>query len=299
MFVTEYFKIPKGHQNIDFVDININGDTPLFIDPCLIEVGDDAFCENAFETMQDYFDCLYKLYREHKSTADKLKMFSHAHEINDTKMGYGSGNNGKAKTAEGMLEALSDLQKLVDAGIPISKAIDIPIFMKDFAEDCMSDMITNIIYDKLNKFTIEQCEKYGVEPQRVGKKNYFWDKETHDWCEYKCEGLIIDGKQILLIPKGIVRKRYYYDVEQYFQSVILEKMQKEQTVLTDDGKEDKPSKKQIKKELLRSYSDILDISTNETMSTPDLLDVHHNRLELAYKERGMSDEALDQLLYTI
>lgn len=297
MHISEPFQLPKGHGGFNFVDVKVNSDTELFIDPCLIEVGISTFCIEANATMQDYFDHFYGLYRNSKSLSEKIELFKYAHEINATKLGYGSGNNGKAKTAGGMVETFKPLQALIDSNIPLSKAIDLPIFIRDFAEDCMSDMLTNILFSVLSQYTIEQCQKYAVPLSEIPRRYHFWDRKTHSWKLYEGLGLLINGSPILLVPKQIVRHCFYYNADQYFRSIILERKQEEQTTYSSDGKESKPTKKYLRKTLLKSHSDILEISESETLSDPKLLDTHHQRLISAYSSREMSDNELDSLVY--
>lgn len=56
MYVTTYLSIPKGHEDIDFVDITTDADTELFIDPCLIERGRDPLSREAAEIIADFAD---------------------------------------------------------------------------------------------------------------------------------------------------------------------------------------------------------------------------------------------------
>lgn len=297
MYISDYFNLEKGHSNFDFVDINITADTELFIDPCLIEVNNSNFCNKADETVQDYFNSFYDLYRNHKPFSEKVDLFQYAHEINATKLGYGAGNNGKAKTANGMIETFHPLQKLIDSNIPLSKAIDLPIFIRDFAEDCMSDMLTNILFLELSNYTIEQCNKYSIPLSPMPKKYHYWDKELHRWKLYEKDGLLIDGIPLLLVPKHIVRHSFYYNTDQYFRSIILERKQVEQTIYDANGEEVRPSKKFLRETLLRSHSDILEISEDETIKCPQLLDKHHHKLKGSYTSRGMTDEELDYWVY--
>ena len=205
--------------------------------------------------------------------------------------------NGKAKTAEGMFETFESLQRLVDSNVPISKAIDLPIFIRDFAEDCLSDMLTNILFFELNEYTISQCKKYNVPLHFISDKYYYWDVASHDWKLYQGSGLVINGEIILLVPKKIVRHSFYYNTEQYFRSIILEKMQEEQTTFDSRGKELKPSKKSLRIGLLSSHSDILDVSAEETMKDPTLLKEHHDKMIVAYSKRHLSDEELNSRVY--
>lgn len=297
MRISECLKQKMGHANLEYVDIDTNRDTTLFIDPCLIEVGKSSFCIDAARVMKDYFDGLYSLYRNHCTANEKLDYYQHCHEINATKLGYGSGSNGKAKTALGMIETLSGLQALTEARLPLEKAIDLPIFIRDFAEDCLSDMLTNVLFLQLSEFTISVCNNYLYPLKTVSSPHYYWDITVHAWRKYIGEGMFVDGKLILLVPKDIVRHNYYYNADQYFRSVILERMQEEKTTYDTEGKAIKPSKKSIRDAELRSHTDVLDILKGKTIDQPNLLNLHHQRLNSSYSEKTMSDKDLDYWVY--
>lgn len=297
MKISEYFKLPAGHSNFDFVDIDTTYDTELFIDPCLIETIDDTFCKKCQDVINDYFDSFYNLYRNKCSYAEKIKMFSHAHEINATKLGYGSGNNGKAKTAQGMIETFDGISILVEQNVPLKKAIDLPLFIRDFAEDCLSDMLTNILFKELSEYTLRQCEIYSIPVKDITDTFHYWDSSLHKWTLYNGKGLYIGGKLILLVPKYIVRHTYYYNTEQYFRSVILAKKQQEQTTVDNTGKEYAPTKKSIRETLIKTNGDVLTVSERETIVDPLLLDKYHNSVGVAYSNRGLSDTELDNWTY--
>lgn len=288
---------PSGHQNFDFVDIDIDKDNMLFIDPCLIEVGTSSFCKKANRIMQDCMDHLVDLYKNHTDDKVKLLFYNHMHEINYTKLGYGNGRNGKAKTAWGMLETLSGLQQLVDKNVNISRPIDIPIMIKGFAEDCMSDMLTNMLFEEINSFTLKQCEKYGLPKQRCREVCYYWDVKSHVWKRYQGDVLCLDGQIILLVPKEIVRRTYYYNTEQFFRKIVLERIQQDRVEYDRDGREIKPTKKSLQQELLHTYSDIREISVDKTIERPDLLDNHHRQMANMYAGRQLSDTELDFYVY--
>lgn len=297
MRISRCLKQEIGHFNLEYVDIDANRDTTLFIDPCLIEVGKSSFCIEAARVMKDYFDGLYSLYRNHSTTNEKLNYYQHCHEINATKLGYGSGLNGKAKTAFGMIETFRGLQELIDANISLEKAIDLPIFIQGFAEDCLSDMLTNILFLQLSKFTISICKKHSYSLKKVSSPHYYWDMTDHLWKEYDGEGMFVNGNLILLVPKDIVRHNYYYNADQYFRSVILERIQEERTTYDTNGKAIKPTKKSIKEAELKSHTDVLDILKDKTIDQPNLLDLHHQRLNSSYSGKSMSNGELDYWVY--
>ena len=95
MYVTTYLSIPKGHEDIDFVDITTDADTELFIDPCLIERGRDPLSREAAEIIADFADQMYADMRT--SRWNNSSVFDEAHEVNETKLGYGNCHNGQSE----------------------------------------------------------------------------------------------------------------------------------------------------------------------------------------------------------
>lgn len=79
MNISNYFNLPRGHSNFDFVDINTDYDTELFIDPCLIEIINTPFSYEAMYTLNDYFDSFYDLYRSNHEYSDKTALFCPMH----------------------------------------------------------------------------------------------------------------------------------------------------------------------------------------------------------------------------
>lgn len=293
--VSDLFKIDKGHSNFDFVDIPLDNDTPLFIDPCLIDTGNSEFCKNAKRIISDYFNIFYDVYRRHSNEETLLDFYEYSHEINATKLGYGNGRNGKANTPYGMVCTFNSLSGLIDKKIPMSKAIDLPIFIDNFSKDRLSDMLTNILYNELCKFTLEQCEKYNhcIDPI---KQQFYWNDKSHTWQQYAGKGLLVKGEQILLVPKEIVCRSLYYCPEQYFRSVILERKQQETAYFDKEGHEQKKYKKTIREEILENSS-IREVNIDETSNHPDYLNQYHSDENLRYSNRSLSDEELDGYVY--
>ena len=298
MFVSSLFHGKMGHANYDFVDVHLSRDTKLFIDPCLIRISKTLFSREAIKIIDDYFDCFFNLYKNNSSRADKLRLFEHAHEINATKLGYGNGENGKAKTAEGMLDTFKSLENLFKSGIRISDPIDLPIFIEDFAEDCLSDMMTNILFKCLNQYTVEQLSHYGIIPQKAKQEYYYWDIKMHSWSICTDQMIQINGKVLLLVPKDIVCKNYYYNAEQYFRMIISERLKQKRTTFDPrTGKEIVPYKKDIKEDELKAYGNIRETDIAHTSKDPDTLEEYHFLMPAKYDNRNLSDEELDYVVY--
>ena len=160
MFFSEHFQIgEKGHSLYDFIDIDLDRDNKLFIDPTLIGLGSDPWSKKARECIDSFFDSLFWGFK----TDDVRDLLSHAHEQNATKLGYGhNGVNGKGKTPDGLDYSMGNIKRLVQEIPSISQCEDLPVLVEGIAEDCMSDMLTNILHKQLNEFTATQMQKYRI-----------------------------------------------------------------------------------------------------------------------------------------
>lgn len=290
MHITDYLGIPKGHSYIDFVDVTTDSDTQLFIDPCLIERGKDQLSRRAAALISSYADQLYKDMRsgQWKSTA----VFDEAHEIHDTKLGYGNGRNGKGKTSHGMQESLDGLYRLANDIPSISKIQDISLLVEDFAEDCMSDLLTNILRQMLSQYTMEQMQKYRKEPCGTHEIQS-WDNETHSWKVSQEPYWLVDGHKVLLVPKRWVRKNFLFKAHQYLYGVIIERVRQEADM-------EKIPKVEIWRNMQRNsehweYEEVIDY----TRENPDALMEYHARMPQYYNRANgcMDDYDLDEAVY--
>ena len=178
----------------------------------------------------------------------------------------------------------------------MEKAEDLPLLIPGFAEDGLSDLLTNILHVQLNAFTMQQIHKYGLKSN--GNACFWsWDKEKVCWTLVKKPSFYIDGQELLLVPKQIVRKKYLFSTSQYFNRIILERIREKGGYM--DG--DKPiSKKEIIK--VKRFSGEhwqYDESVSYTKKNNDALDEYHKKLPIFYFENGnsMQDDKLDQLIY--
>ncbi|MBO7196748.1 MAG: hypothetical protein J6V80_05435 [Clostridia bacterium] len=285
----------SGHHDIDFVDINIEGDSLLFIDPCLIECCNDDLSKTCSATISDYFGKLYTVLKD-DNVPEIYRHLSHLGERNEARLGYGNGRNGKAKTAEGMIKTLSGLRRLITDGIPLEKAIDIPILMPRFERDCMSDMLLNVLYKPLSEYTIQQCQLWGIPTVYSTATKYYWDFEEHCWKIYHGKSLVIGGETILLVPKRYVCKGLYYSTSHFFLSKIAPMLQNRDVVIID-GKQQKPNKQEVKKAESKEHGSLLDATVTYAKIYPKLLSEYHADIPIKYYQRCLSDDVLDKLLY--
>jgi hypothetical protein len=285
----------KGHSNYGFVDVAVNDDNLLFIDPMLIETANDKWCKDANAIVQSFFDAFYEAYRMNDQVK-KAELLSHAGEQNGTRLGYGRGDNGKGKTRQGLLKIFSPLELLLQDISTMQKAEDLSVLIPDFAEDGLSDLLTNILHDQLNQFTLMQMKKYGVESNAV-KPFWTWDIEEACWKEVMKSSYYVDGQELLVVPKHIVRKKYLFSIDQYFNRIILERIRDEGGYM-DDGKPI-PKKEVVKAKRYSGEHWQYKEAVSYTKKNNDALNEYHRKLPSFYTEYGqpLVDEALDEVIY--
>ena len=79
--ISELFDLKKSQYELDFVDINPDIDTPLFLDPYYISKCEFPFAVCAYESIRSYFEFLLALLKG-KRIEQARELFSHLGESN-------------------------------------------------------------------------------------------------------------------------------------------------------------------------------------------------------------------------
>ena len=296
-FISNYLTgdIPK-HENIDFVNVNIDSDQRLFIDPILIEKNNTEFGIVSNRKIQSFFKKMYQLFNSDSKIEEKIALFSHSSEINYTHIGYALHKNGKGNTAEGMVSIFSGVKQYIK-DFNLKHPFEAVLFTPNFAEDGLSDLITNIIFKELSEFTLIQCEKYGIETANSKKESFYWDDVSSSWKKYEGKSLIVDGEIVLLIPKGIVQKKYRFTTDSYIRSIIVENICESKAEYDKNGKKVRPKKDKIRAKLIDEYGSLFKISTAFTQKRPDNLEDYQKLMLTKYSDYALSDSQLDHIIY--
>lgn len=290
----------KGHTNFEFVDIAVNDDTKLFVDPCLMRKSKVPLVQKANQETESFFDAFYQAYKTGNTKAKK-DLLAHAREENATKFGYGNGFNGKGNTTHGILQDFKPLEELI-ASIPnISEPEDLPVLLPGFAEDGLSDLLTNIIHEELSEYTLQQMNKYGITPNAKAHF-YSWNGETKKWKKIDMPAFFYNNKEILLVPKDIVRKNYLFSTAQFFKRVILEHLREEGNYRDING--NYYPKSDVMRTLQKQHTSedkhwIYRETIAYTKRKNQVLDEYHGKIDSFYLENGdaMTDEELDSAVY--
>lgn len=216
-----------GHEDIDFVDVNLKTDIKLFIDPCLIEGRNDIFSKDCELTINSFFNCIFDCCRSNND--DKLRqLLDFGHEPNETKLGLSRNqSSGKGASSEILYKIFKTISEknLLSDGL-IQNPMDVCLFIENFAEDRMSDLLTNVLRKKLYEFTEFQCKKHDI-PLSSTKEvlGSYWNPKSSSWESMEEYPLKAKDRMLLLVPKFFVRPKYLYSVSQYLQHKILAERQ--------------------------------------------------------------------------
>ena len=228
MKISELFNLGKTQFELDFVDIDTDKDTPLFLDPYFISKCEFPFAISAYSSIKSYFEFLLALLRgDELELAEEL--FSHLGESNDICLGMSTGNpRGHGMGPEDTKAIFEHLygSRAMLTGI-MEDIEDFRIFVPNVDKDKVSDMTANIIKKHLIEYTIEQCELYGIPLCDNVPSGMYWDSKKKIWDNQFVRRLIVKGRPILLVPKRIVSYTVKYATSEYRQHFVLNYLQNE------------------------------------------------------------------------
>jgi hypothetical protein len=251
MRVSEYYRLDLQQPSLDFVDVQVETDTRLFIDPTALNLLDTEWGARSRALIQDYFSLVLKLIKE-GDHAKARQLLGRLNEPNETRLGYSAnrprGHGMGKKLAEQMWTALKD-STAVSSGL-IQDLEDTALMIDGVASDVISDIVTNILREPLLEYTQAMCGEYGIPMQNIASRP-LWSMGEHKWTNRMVDQPVIDSKPLLLVPKALVRKNITYDADDYYNLYLLERLQEEAVNegfvrLLKNGKAKPPTKKSLK-----------------------------------------------------
>ena len=256
MKISEIFNLQKTQYELDFVDIDVDKDIPLFLDPYFISKMEFPFAENAYKTIKNYFDHLLGLLRGNHIREAK-EIFSYLGETNEICLGMSKGKpSGRGmgpKDADKLFESLMQ-SKAYQTGL-MEDIEDFRIFVPNVDKDKVSDMVANIIKWHLIEYTQNQCKLWGMPLQEGVPSGAYWDSDKREWTNQYTDMLIVGGKKVILVPKRVVSYSKEYADKNYLQHYVLNFMQNEHLRLNSSlvRKRVKSKERYVTKKAIREY----------------------------------------------
>ena len=273
--VSNYFDLALKQPQLDFVDVDVSGDTTLFIDPRALRLMPSSWGQECVALIQDYFRRVIEAIRKGQRSV-ALRLLSALHEPNETHLGLsrgrarGRGVGGNLATE--LFKSLSQSQA-VQTGLLVDLE-DTALMVEQMDRDLVSDIATNIIRAPLIQFTQAACDQYGIPLTSDIDSGPLWDVRSGSWTQEYVELPMTDYGKLLLVPKAAVRRRLEFNKDEYFRYYILEFLASEEkramsklVRVLKDG-----SLKVTKKDLIRKYGSSKSLVTQVTREHPEILE---------------------------
>lgn len=312
MRVSKNFNLNKSQYELDFVDIDIERDIPLFLDPYFISKCDFPFAYSAHRTIKSFFEYLLMQLKV-DNTRYARELFSHLNEPNEfclgmsigTPIGKGIGPSDSEKIFNSLLKS-----KALESGL-MEDIEDFRIFIEGIDKDKISDITANIIKGHLIEYTKNQCRFWGIELKSEVPTGYYWDINTQSWENKYSEMLVINNRKIILVPKRIVSFSKEYTPYEYVQHFALNFLQNEhlrlQTSLvqTRNNKEKTQfvTKKSVREDIEKTCQINKNWITKFTEKYPDVFadfkNKTANKLKIVENKEITADSLIDVCKYLI
>jgi hypothetical protein len=220
---TQAFNILAAENDLDFFDVNLKYDSPLFFDPSLLRRSKIEKEQGLYSRFTKYFDAALKkaLASGGNSVLESmLYKFLSFPEPKEVCLGFTENSTDGRGLSKVFAQALYDFfmsdlasRLVADKGMYQNGEINPEIFAA-FANkvdlDGISDLSINLLMDYLADYTKEQCVKYDVPCLHLHVGQSF-DFETMTWTggfvAELPENPFRPGEPVILVPKRFLRQK--------------------------------------------------------------------------------------------
>lgn len=291
--VSDHFDLKKAQAELDFIDVPIRGDVPLFIDPYAFGLETDPWFVECNDLIIDFFSRLVESVRANRrDQASALLM--NLHEPADTHLGFAQpGNTGRGigRSQADELLATFTQSKAVKTG-SLNDLSDCELLIPGISADKISDITTNIIRGHLLDYTFDQCKLHNIPVSRVAGGIY-WDGQNSKWINAYANLPVVNNRRLVLVPKACVRFRPEITASEFYNHYVLNYLQAEHLRANDSLVQTLKNGKRIvlKKDLRRRYGDSKEFLFDFSQKHPDVLKQYKDTA--AGRSRPILDEDLE------
>ena len=285
------FGLNKTQPELDFVNVNVDGDLPLFVDPFALALRPDPWSQGAHDTLVGFFQQVVDEIRAGQMDR-ALNLLGNLQEPNETRLGLSRGSPEGAGIGDGqaqqLLRALAD-SNAVKTGF-IRQIEDCELMIEGVGRDKISDLATNVIRRELVSYTQAQCVLWGIPVASVPLPPCF-DTDQRAWIADYHSLPVVDGAPVVLVPKVIVRRAPAYDHTRYYRHFVLEYLKAEQLSANSSLVRSlkNGSRKVYKKDVEAEYPCSKDFLYRFSKDHPGVLANYRDALE-ALERQGLTEK---------
>ena len=294
MRVSEYYKLGRTQPGLDFVDVDIDADLPVFTDPRALRLLPSDWGAECVSLLQNFFETILSAIRSGREL-DAKRLLSMLREPNETRLGLSKGRpRGRALGPVSAVSVWESLRRsdAVKSGL-LQDLEDSILMIEGIGDDIISDITTNVIRAPLVTYTQEMCAYYGIPLEDDVDSGPLWDPGQHDWHSRYVALPVPANQKLVLVPKVIVRRRMDYNFDEYFKNYILEYLRERELSANSelvrtlkDGR-----RRVLTKDLVAKYGRGKGVVVRETLQKPELLDGYRG-MKLRSFGRPLTQEAL-------
>lgn len=280
--ITEYFNIKKSQEDLEFVDIVLEDDLELFIDPYIFTKLDGDYAKRCNNAIVKFFNKIIDLIIKNDEVNAK-RMLNGLKEPSETHLGLSdksiNGNGVRGKKAYKLYKKLSK-SKAAKTG-NLKDLSDCELMIEGIGKDSISDITTNIIRKYLIEFTQNQCLIYDIPTKKFD--NNIWDEMSEEWIIKEYFLPSINNKKVILVPKSIVTDKLILNYDDFYLKEVLEhykrlEMNNASTSLVKTLKNGERTV--LKKDLKIKYPKSKELVYNVINENPEYLELYKERKKI-------------------
>ena len=280
---------------MDFVDVDTSKDVKLFLDPLLLS---DGFRN----IVNDFVNTVYKMYTL-GNKAGAFQLFSHSKECNAIHFGYSESNYKGTGVSMKMLDQFFGYVYKSVGRIKekLLTPIAMPIFVKSFSEDRLSDLLVSLLKKELILYSLEQARLHGLKISNEVQRFDCWDSESHEWATFESQYVLAPNENgveelLILVPKSVVSKRFLVNPSRYI-SVIFQHLQLMEKYQRTNGTP-KSQKELRESEIVANYQKDKDKSyiLDMTLLSPEYYEAYYDNSIRFSDNKSLNDEELIEIL---
>jgi hypothetical protein len=220
-------KLSRLQSDLDFVDVLVDTDIPLYLDPFAFKIGSDNWSIECNNLVVSFFQELINAMGSGNQYRAR-ELLTNLHEPNETRLGLSRGAPQGRGIGRGQARDLYNAfakSKAVQSGI-LTDLSDCQLFIDGISHDKISDITINIIRRKLVDFTKAQCRKWNI-PMQVKPTGPYWHDKKKEWVAGYDTLPVYKGYPIILVPKRAVRYHLAVNDKEYYNFHVIEFIRQE------------------------------------------------------------------------
>jgi hypothetical protein len=231
MLISRALNLGKSQHQLDFVDIDLATDLPLFLDPVAFHNCPSAFAQACSNDISVFFEAVLDTAMRGNDEIG-IELLSALREPNETQFGLSQGAPNGRGLGAGQAAVVFDRIKqsrAAQSGI-LEDLIDVSMFVGGIGPDKVSDMTTNIIRRHLIKYTQQQFANFGISISEEVPTGILWNSSSAQWEQEYDLVPSVQGRRILLVPKRYVRwsRGFGNPPQTFYNSYMTETIKQEQ-----------------------------------------------------------------------